>query len=113
MNDLNEHYRLLLGLDDSWVVEDVDLTLESNRVRIALRHVGGELTCPECGGGCTKADTAPEREWRHLDTMQFETRIVAAVPRSACIECGVKTITGFWRWCRNGLRKPAMSFGIL
>jgi hypothetical protein len=27
MSDLTEHYRLLLGLDEAWVVEQVDLAL--------------------------------------------------------------------------------------
>ena len=37
-------------------------------------------------------DHAPERTWRHLDTMQFETRVVAWTPRADCKACGVKTI---------------------
>jgi hypothetical protein len=96
MNDLNEHYRGLLGLDDSWAVEDVDLDLSGTQVAIRLRHRGGPLTCPECSSTCTKADNAPERTWRHLDTMQFKTEIRAAVPRSRCADCGVKTIAVPW-----------------
>lgn len=96
MNDLNQHYEKLLGLDESWAVEDVELDLEVNSVSIRLGHCGGKLVCPECGGHCFKADTCPERCWRHLDTMQFETRIYAAVPRSKCSQCGVKTVAVPW-----------------
>ena len=39
---------------------------------------------------------APERSWRHLDTMQFATEIRAAVPRCRCTQCGVKTIQVPW-----------------
>jgi hypothetical protein len=63
----------LLGLDESWAVRAVDFSLEEKKVEIALEHVGGPLTCPECGAGCPQADLAPERHWRHLDTMQFQT----------------------------------------
>ena len=96
MNDLKTHYELLLGLDECWEVQDVDLNLEANRVEIRLKHVGGELCCPECGASCPRADTAPARRWRHLDTMQFETIIEAAIPRSKCSQCGVKTVAVPW-----------------
>ena len=96
MNDLNTHYRLLLGLDTAWDVQDVNLDLEANRVEIRLEHCGGQLCCPECQASCPKADTAPPRCWRHLDTMQFETVIEAAIPRSKCSQCGVKTVAVPW-----------------
>lgn len=96
MNDLNAHYRLLLGLDDAWDVENVDLDLEGNRVVIDLQHVGGKLCCPECQSSCSRFDSAPKRKWRHLDTMQFETVVQATVPRSECPDCGVKTIAVPW-----------------
>ena len=96
MNDLETHYRLLLGLDSDWSVEGVDLSLEEQRVEIRLVHQGGELGCPECGAGCRCADHSPERTWRHLDTMQFETVLRARVPRSQCGKCGVKTIRVPW-----------------
>lgn len=96
MNELNAHYRLLLGLDEAWNVQNADLDLEASRVVIDVRHAGGKLCCPECQQACTKADSAPTRRWRHLDTMQFETIVEARVPRSKCPECGVKTTTVPW-----------------
>ena len=96
MNDLREHYRHLLGLDSAWEVVDVDLDLAGSSVVIELAHAGGSLHCPQCGDAAPRADTAPRRTWRHLDTMQFRTEIHAAVPRCACSRCGVKTITVPW-----------------
>ena len=96
MNDLHTHYRQLLGLDESWDVRGVELDLAANCVEIRLEHCGGELCCPDCQAGCPKADTAPVRRWRHLDTMQFETIIEAAIPRSKCSRCGVKTVAVPW-----------------
>lgn len=96
MSTLHEHYRLLLGLDSSWLVDEVNLDLKGNQVTIRLSHSGGSLLCPECGAACSQADKAPERTWRHLDTMQFKTEIQAAVPRSCCDQCGVKTISVPW-----------------
>lgn len=96
MKDLTEHYRLLLGLDASWEVSDVSLSLEEKRVDILVSHADGPVTCPECGAQCSIADHAPERTWRHLDTMQFETRLRARVPRCDCKACGVKTTAVPW-----------------
>ena len=97
LSSLNDHYSLLLGLDKHWEVERVDLQMAAKQVRIDLRHVrGGPLSCPQCQNACAMFDHAPEREWRHLDTMQFETVLRARVPRCQCADCGVKTIAVPW-----------------
>ena len=95
---LEQHYRRLLGLEEPWVVEAVDLDLAAQRVEIRL---GAQvdtrgLKCPECGKWTALYDHAPERRWRHLDTMQFETVLVARTPRVNCPEHGVKTIELPW-----------------
>ncbi len=80
MNDLNAHYRDLLGLDDAWRVDDVDLNLAGSQVTIRLEHRGGPIQCPGCSTTAPRADTAPRRTWRHLDTMQFTTEIQSRHP---------------------------------
>ena len=93
MDALSLHYSQLLGLGSAWLVDDVDLSLQDQRVVIRLRHDSSvPVSCPECGQACKLHDHAPERRWRHLDTMQFETVLSARVPRSKCLECGVKTM---------------------
>ena len=97
LEDLKAHYGQLLGLESPWEVASVDLKMEEQRVEIALIHSrGGRVSCPECGEQCAVHDHSPERTWRHLDTMQFETRHKARVPRSDCAECGVKTVEVPW-----------------
>lgn len=96
MSELTDHYRMLLGLDAAWRVDHVDFSLQDKKVEIRLSHVGGALICPECGACCPQADLAPEREWRHLDTMQFQTIIRARAPRANCAQCGVKTTAVPW-----------------
>ena len=63
---------------------------------IALEYLGRGGVCPECKAECGLKDHAPERTWRHLDTMQFETILKARVPRVNCLKCGVKTISVPW-----------------
>jgi transposase len=98
VNDsVREHYRKLLGLERPWVVTEVELLIEEKRVEIWLGHRKGiEVICPGCDQKCGVHDEAPEREWRHLDTMQFETLLRARIPRSNCPKCGVKTIAVPW-----------------
>ena len=54
------------------------------------------MVCPEFGQECARHDHAPEREWRHLNAMQFLTLIKARVPRWRCPEHGVKTVRTPW-----------------
>ena len=95
--ELQKHYGLLLGIQSPWEVKTVALKLEEKRVEIDLGwQWGAPATCPECGKECSVYDCAPERTWRHLDTMQFQTLIRARVPRSNCPEHGAKTVTVPW-----------------
>lgn len=96
METLHTHYSRLLGLDKNWLVESVDLHLDEKFVEIVLAHVSWAVVCPQCGKNCSIADHAPERTWRHLDTMQFETRLRSRTPRAQCEGCGVKTIRVPW-----------------
>ena len=96
-NELHRHYAMLVGVKSPWGVEGVKLDLAGKRVEIGLEWGQGcKVPCPECGKLCTIADHAPERTWRHLDTMQFETLLRARVPRSRCPQDGVKTISVPW-----------------
>ena len=96
-NELHRHYALLLGVKSPWEVNGVNLDMAGRRVDIRLEWaMGNTVACPECGKQCTVADHAPERTWRHLDTMQFTTLIRARTPRSKCPDHGVKTMVVPW-----------------
>jgi transposase len=96
-SELQKHYALLLGIGSPWEVKTVDLNLEAKKVEIELGwQWGAAAKCPECGRECSIHDCAPERTWRHLDTMQFTTLIRARTPRADCPEHGVKTMQVPW-----------------
>jgi transposase len=91
------HYGLLLGIQSPWEVKRVDLQIQGQRVDVAVEHNRqAAVVCPECGKGCPRYDHAPERQWRHLDVMQFTTVIHARVPRCQCPEHGVMTVLIPW-----------------
>ena len=96
MQSLTTHYQQLLGLPSTWKVENVDLSMLGKQVVINLVYTGKSISCPECGETCSIYDQAPEQKWRHLDTMQFETILVARLPRVNCKEHGVKTAGAPW-----------------
>ena len=96
-NELQKHYALLLGLGSPWEVKIVELKLQEKKVEIQLGwQWGAAAKCPECGRACSLHDCAPERTWRHLDTMQFTTLIQARAPRANCPEHGVMTMQVPW-----------------
>jgi len=93
MQKLTTHYHSLLRLPLTWSVDAVDFSAESKRIEIHARFIGGAVVCPECGLAGKVYDRVPEQRWRHLDTMQYETIIIARIPRCQCVKCGVKTLT--------------------
>ena len=96
-SELQKHYAQLLGIGSPWEVKTVELKLAEKKVEIELGwQWGAAAKCPECGRECSIHDCAPERTWRHLDTMQFTTLIRARTPRSDCPEHGVKTMNVPW-----------------
>jgi transposase len=97
MQDTAELYRYVLGLEDPWRVEKVQLDVRGEKVDVWAVHKGGVLwPCPECGTQLAVYDHAPERVWRHLDTCQFKTFLHARIPRVACPDHGVKQAQVSW-----------------
>lgn len=96
MQKLTDHYQQLLGFPAIWQVYDVNLSVSGLKIEVHLKYAGNDVVCPEWGDAGTLYDRAPEQRWRHLDTMQFETIIIARIPRCQCDKCGVKTISVPW-----------------
>lgn len=85
-----ELYARILGIESPWTVEGVELRLEDGEVLVRVkRDLGVPLTCPECGLEVSRYD-ASERRWRHLDTCQYQTILIAEVPRVRCRDHGVR-----------------------
>jgi transposase len=94
MND-RKLYEQILGIMAPWQVEKVELKLESGQVLIRVEGSSAVLVCPECGERCPAYDS-DERQWRHLDTCQYRTILIAKVPRVRCEEHGVRQVRVPW-----------------
>lgn len=87
-----ELYTQILGIRSPWQVADVELSVEAGEVKVYVERMpGAEQRCPKCGQVCPGYD-GRRRQWRHLDTCQFKTLLVADVPRVECPEHGVVTV---------------------
>ena len=92
-----ELYRQILGIASPWSVDHLKLDLEKSAVSVFLyEDTGAPMVCPTCGQTSPVYDHREERTWRHLDSCQFLTFIVAAIPRVKCATHGVQTVDVPW-----------------
>lgn len=110
---LKDHYGRMLGLTKPWCVNEVKLLLGEKRLEIALGYTeGASFDCPSCSRSCWLHDHAPQRQWRHLDAMGFETLLSARMPRVKCPEHGVSTVTVPWAGAHSRFTLAFEAFAI-
>lgn len=99
MRDI-ELYQQILGLVEPWTVTRVELSVDQRRVDVWVGHSRRvRFACPEPGcehGQLPVRDHSDEREWRHLDSMQFLTYLHARPPRVQCPTHGVRQVRLPW-----------------
>lgn len=89
-------YTQLLGIQAPWRVHKVDLHLDQGEVHVYLElDASAQLLCPVCGRPVPGYDKR-ERRWRHLDTFQYRTILIADIPRVNCPGDGVHQIKVPW-----------------
>ena len=99
-----ELYKQILGIQTPWGVTEVELSMAAVEVTVHVEHDSGvRPACSHFGTPCPGYDQRA-RTWRHLDTSQFKTLFVAAVPRMTCPTDGVVTIKV--PWAKSGSGSP-------
>lgn len=89
-------FNILLDLDEGWVVNQVSTDIKKEEVYLKVVCKLNEFEDPETGKMCKVYDHAPERRWRHLDTMQYKTYISCMLPRVKLPTGKIKTINPGW-----------------
>ena len=95
-------YARILGIKRPWQVSGVDLNVAGGEVTVQVEQEKGvKSCCPTCGKESPGYDSRPRR-WRHLDTCQYKTILVAEVPRVQCEAHGVVTVSVPWAESGSG-----------
>lgn len=89
-------FTTLLNLEDGWEVQSIEADLGNAEIYIRISCRLQELADDQTGELCKVYDHAPEREWRHLDTMQYKTYIKCKLPRIIASNGKVKTVQPNW-----------------
>jgi transposase len=90
-------YEQLLGITPPWSVATVEVDPQRRQVLVRVEPApDASWCCPECERPCPGYDEREERRWRHLDSCEFQTWLLASLPRVHCPEHGVKTVTAPW-----------------
>ena len=90
-------YEQLLGLKSPWSVRSVDLSLADQRVVVEVVLKKGQVWAdPTDASKRAHINGWSERQWRHLDTCQFETLIKARVPQLKYSDGTVEELTVPW-----------------
>lgn len=89
-------YAQILGIAKPWMVSEVVLSLADRQVNVFVEPTSdANFLCSACGKPCPGYD-ARVRRWRHLDTCQYQTILIAQVPRISCSEHGVQQVMVPW-----------------
>ena len=82
-----------------WYIDSINTNLESKEIDLFIKYENGsQFLCDDCGETCKVHDGA-FRRWRHLDILDYRCYLNVKVPRTKCVEHGVKRV-GSLPWMR-------------
>jgi transposase len=114
--DSEQLYSQLLGISAPWKVERVDMDVHALRVDVYLAEAAQtKFCCPHCAQELGLYDHTPPRQWRHLDSCQFQTVLHARIPRIKCKQHGVMQVELPWAepGCRFTRLFEALAIDVL
>ncbi len=100
MEILENLFEQALNIRLPWKVTSIDFKKVEKVIDIHIDFARDRVfKCSECGNNSKAYDTK-EKRWRHLIFFEYESLIIARVPRTDCNECGVLQIEV--PWARSG-----------
>jgi transposase len=88
-------YEQILGLRAPWSVKSVTLKKDEGVIEVEVVCEETMWGCPECNKRMHAHGTV-RRRWRHLDSCQYKTILVADVPRVKCEGHGTQMVRVPW-----------------
>ncbi len=103
MREVQQLFEKALGLVPPWKVTRSEFDPEAARLDLFLDFErGARFRCPDCGAeGCPVHDTE-DKDWRHLNFMQYPVYLHARVPRIRCEKDGVRRVELPWARAGSG-----------
>ncbi len=89
-------YAQILGIKSPWQVSSMELALSEGEVTVQVEQEAGAKQCCLTSGQISPGYDSRKRRWRHLDTCQYKTILVADAPRVKCEEHGMVTVPVSW-----------------
>lgn len=88
-------YEQLLGLERPWSVREVRMNRQAQEIEVEVVCEDTVWACPGCKQRAHLHDYE-RRRWRHLDSCQYKTFVVADVPRVKCADHGTVQVSVPW-----------------
>ncbi len=103
MQEVRQLFEKALGLVPPWKVTRSEFDPVAKRLDLFLDFErGARFRCPDCGTeGCPVHDSE-DKEWRHLNFMQYPMYLHARVPRIRCEKDGVRQVELPWTRAGSG-----------
>jgi transposase len=113
MEDI-EFFEKALGITHPWKVKAVRMDLAGRKVEVEI-ECGKQIWGDPQSGQRAHLHGYEERRWRHLDTMQFETVLIARVPRVKYADGSTELVTVPWaaRYSRFTMMFEAWAVKVL
>jgi transposase len=100
MDVLGSLFTRALNLEPPWKITKVDFNEKAGAIKISIDFPKGSVfRCPVCGKEVKAYDTT-EKEWRHLNFLQYACYLRVRVPRIDCPGDGIRQIEV--PWARDG-----------
>lgn len=105
--DPNQLFAQALPLPHPWTVTSSALEGKPKKLTLTVDLVEGTKQLPcSCCGEPSRIHDRRVRRWRHLNFWQYETELIAPVPRTDCSKCGVHQVEVPWA-------RPGSGFTLL
>lgn len=103
MREVQQLFEKALGLTPPWKVIRSEFDPVAQRLDLFIDFErGARFPCPDCGAaGCAVHDSE-DKEWRHLNFLQYPAYLHARVPRVRCPRDGVRQVELPWARAGSG-----------
>jgi len=92
IEDINQGLGVLLSIEHPWQLGEIEVQHKNKVIDISISYErGSSFACSSCGKLCSVHDSKIHRI-RHLDWFQYRSYLNIKVPRTKCVEHGVKVI---------------------